>query len=109
MLMPRSAEEFAAVTNGTSVPLAAMTIGAGRPTAEMRAAGYALSVDPMSATVLGFRALKAGYEGILSGAGFGMSREEVLQVIHEVGETIGIQALYDIEAKTTERAQYDEG
>ena len=106
MLMPRSAEEFAAVTNGSSVPLAAMTIGPGRPAAEMRAAGYALSVDPMSATVLGFRALKAGYEGILAGSGFGMSREEVLQVIHEVGETIGIQALYDIEAKTTEREQY---
>jgi hypothetical protein len=83
-----------------------MTIGPGRPPAEMCAAGYALSVDPMSATALGFRALKAGYEGILTGGGFGMSREEVLQVIHEVGETIGIQSLYDIEAATTEREYY---
>jgi methylisocitrate lyase len=106
MPMPRSPEEFAAVATGSRVPLAAMTIGPGRPAAEMCGSGYALSVDPMSATVLGFRALQAGYEGILAGFGFGMSREEVLQVIHEVGETIGIQALYDIEAKTTEREHY---
>ncbi|MBI2767022.1 MAG: isocitrate lyase/PEP mutase family protein [Chloroflexi bacterium] len=103
MLMPRNADEAAATTRGTSVPLAAMTIGPARPAAEMCAAGYALSVDPMSATALGFRALKTGYEGIRSGAGFGMSREEVLAVIHEVGETIGMDALYAIEARTTER------
>ena len=84
-----------------------MTIGPGRPAADMLAAGYALSVDPMSATVLGFRALKAGYEGIRANGGFGMSREEVLAVIHEVGETIDIQAFYDIEAVTTERDAYE--
>jgi methylisocitrate lyase len=107
MLMPRNVEELAATTRGTTVPLAAMTIGPGRPADEMLAAGYALSVDPMSATVLGFRALKAGYEGIRSGGGFGMSREEVLAIIHEVGETIDIGDFYDIEAVTTERDAYE--
>jgi methylisocitrate lyase len=107
MLMPRTADELAATTRGTTVPLAAMTIGPGRPEPDMLAAGYALSVDPMSATVLGFNALKAGYEGIRSGAGFGMSRDEVLAVIHEVGETIDIQRFYDIERATTEQDAYE--
>jgi methylisocitrate lyase len=103
MLLPRNNDEFAAVSHGTTLPLAAMTIGGGRPEADMLAAGYALSVEPMSATVLSYRALKAGYEAILAGKPFGMSREEILATIAEVGDTIGIQALYDIEARTTER------
>jgi hypothetical protein len=72
----------------------------------MLAAGYALSVDPMSTTVLGFLAMKAGYVGIRSGSGFGMSAAEVMSVIHEVGETIGMEALYAIEARTTEAEHY---
>ena len=103
MFMPRDDEDFAAVTAGTTAPLAAMTIGPGRPRAEMMEAGYTLEVDPMSGTVLAFQALKRGYEGILVGDGFGMSRDEVMAIIHEVGETIGIDALYAIEERTTER------
>ena len=106
MPMPRGEEQFAAATKGSTRPLAAMVIGPGRPDTEMAAAGYALSVDPMSAQALAFRAMKAGYEGIRGGLGFGMTGPEVLAVIHEVGETIGVQALYDIEARTTEREMY---
>jgi len=106
MPMPRGDEQFAAATRGSTVPLAAMVIGPGRRAPEMLAAGYALSVDPMSAQALAFRAMKAGYEGIRSGAGFGMSGQDVLAVIHEIGETIGVEALYEIEARTTERDLY---
>jgi 2-methylisocitrate lyase-like PEP mutase family enzyme len=107
LLMPiaRSAEQFEAASRATSGPLAAMVIGAGRPAAEMLAAGYALSVDPMGAQVLAYRAMKAGYEGIRAGTGFGMSGPEVLEVIREIGETISIDALYEIEERTTERDQ----
>ncbi len=107
MPMPRGEEQFAAATRGSTLPLAAMVIGPGRPATEMTAAGYALSVDPMSAQALAFRAMKAGYEGIRDGRGFGMTSAEVLDVIHEVGETIGIDALYAIEAQTTERELYE--
>ena len=106
MPMPRGDDQFAAATAGSTLPLAAMVIGPGRPPAEMTAAGYALSVDPMSAQALAFQAMKAGYEGIRSGAGFGMTGPEVMAVIHEIGETMGVQALYDIEARTTEREMY---
>jgi methylisocitrate lyase len=109
MALPRSQEQFEAVSKGTRVPLAAMTIGPGRPKEEMLAAGYPLSVDPMSATVLAFNAIKAGYEGIRDGTGFGMTGPEVMAVIHEVGDTMDIQDLYDIEARTSERAHYEGG
>lgn len=105
LLMPiaRSEEQFAAASGATRLPLAAMVIGPGRPPQEMLAGGYALSVDPMSAQVLAYRAMQAGYEGIRAGAGFGMTGPEVMAVVREMGETIGIQALYDIEVRTTER------
>jgi len=108
MPMPRNAEQFSAASDATHVPLAAMTIGPGRPAGEMLAAGYALSVDPMSATVLAYRALKAGYAGLRAGTGYGLSAQEVLETIHEVGETIGMDALYAIEARTSERAHYED-
>lgn len=109
MPMPRDGEQFAAVSTGTKAPLAAMTIGPGRPAAEMLDAGYALSVDPMSATVLAYRALKDGYAAIRAGNSYGLTAREVMATIHEVGETMGIEALYNIEARTTERALYEEG
>ncbi len=109
MLMPmaRGADQFAAATRGSAAPLAAMVIGSARPADELRSSGYALSVDPMSAQALAFRAMKAGYEGIFSGAGYGMAGAEVMAVMHEIGETIGVEALYAIEAKTTERELYE--
>jgi 2-methylisocitrate lyase-like PEP mutase family enzyme len=107
MLFSRSDDHLQAISSRTSLPLAAMSIGAGRSEQELCAAGYALAVDPMSATVLGYQALKRGYEGIKSEAGIGMSREEILDTIAEVGKTIGIDQLYEIEAQTTERALYE--
>ena len=104
MPMARGEDQFAAATRGTRLPLAAMTIGTGRAANELLHAGYALSVDPMSAQALSFRAIKAGYEGILAGTGFGLTGPEVLETMHEIGETISIEALYAIEARTTERA-----
>lgn len=103
MLLPRTEDDFTAVSRATTAPLAAMSIGDTRSAETLRAAGYALAVDPMSATVLGFRALKAGYEALRHGAGIGLSRDEILATIAEVGATIGMEVLYALEARTTER------
>ncbi len=105
LLMPivRSDEQFAAASASTQLPLAAMVIGVGRPAREMLVAGYALAVDPMSAQVLAYRAMQSGYEGMRNGNGFGMTSQDVLKVVREMGDTISIEALYDIESRTTER------
>jgi hypothetical protein len=86
MPIVRSGDQFAAASRGTHLPLAAMVIGPGRPAAEMLAAGYALSVDPMSAQVLAYRAMRSGYEGIRTGAGFGMTAQDVLETVRDIGE-----------------------
>ena len=106
MPMPRSADQFAAATKGSTVPLAAMVIGAGRPTEQLLAAGYALSVEPMSPQAAAFRAMKAAYEAIHSGENVGLSGTAVLDVMHEIAETMSIDALYEIESRTTERDHY---
>ena len=109
LLMPivRTEEQFAAASAQTTLPLAAMVIGPGRPAGELLVAGYALAVDPMSAQVLAYRAVQAGYEGIRDGRGFGLSGQEVMATVREMGETIGIEALYELESRTTERASSD--
>lgn len=109
LLMPiaRTEEQFAAASAQTTLPLAAMVIGPGRPVRELLGAGYALAVDPMSAQVLAYRAMQAGYEGIRDGRGFGLSGQEVMATVREMGETIGIKALYELESRTTERASSD--
>ncbi len=103
MLFARTDEDMAKLTTQTRVPLAAMSIGGTRPDAEMLAAGYALAVDPMSATVVSFHALKAAYQGLRDGTGIGMSREMILETIKEVGRTMDIDDLYAVEEVTTER------
>lgn len=102
MVRTGSDAEFAAVSAGTSVPLAMLWGWSAKPLAELRAAGYALVLDSTSALVLTYQALKAGYSGLKSGAGIGMSRTEIIAVREEVQELIGINALYELERRTVE-------
>lgn len=104
MAVPRTAEQFEAATTGSTVPLAAMLIGPGRPPAELMAAGYPLAVEPMTPQALAYRAIKTGYEALLAGTDTGLTGPEVRDIIHEIGDTISIETFYEIEARTTERA-----
>jgi methylisocitrate lyase len=105
LVFPRTPDEVRAIAAATAVPLATMT-PTGLTPDELAAAGYPLSIDAYSATVVGYRALKQAYERLRDGLPVTETFEEALDVLREVGETIGMQALYDIEAKTTERALY---
>jgi 2-methylisocitrate lyase-like PEP mutase family enzyme len=101
MVLPRTGEELAAVGAATSLPLVTFT-PAGIPADELRAAGVTLLCDPFSATVLGVRALRAGYETLRAG-GEVIAPGEVRAELGAVGEIIGIERLYAIEERTTER------
>ncbi len=107
MFRPVTATDFEEVTRGTSVPLAAMAAyGPTRPDSEMAKAGYSLSVYPFPVFVLAFEALRGGYQrlrqGTINGRGTGMTPREIGALIDEVGSTIGVEQLYEIEARTTE-------
>jgi 2-methylisocitrate lyase-like PEP mutase family enzyme len=105
LVLPRAADELAAIGEATTVPLVTFA-PAGIPTDDLRAAGVTLLCDPFSATLLTVRALRAGYETLRTG-GTVVEPGDVRAALQEVGDIIGIQRLYDIEARTTERAFYE--
>lgn len=105
MMFGRTDEENAAISRGTTKPLASMA-GAGRPAAELLAAGFPLSVDAQAGTMVVYRALKDLYERMKRGEGSGIDRATGQAIMKEVGETIGMDAMYEIEAHTTEQHFY---
>jgi hypothetical protein len=89
----------------TTLPLVTFT-PSGIPAADLRAAGVTLLCDPFSATLLTVRALRDGYQTLREGDDV-VAPADVRAALHDVGEIIGIERLYDIEARTTERAFYE--
>jgi methylisocitrate lyase len=108
LLFPRNHEEFRAISAGTTLPLVGMK-PTGHSEPELRAAGYALDVDAFSATLFGFRALKDAYLRMKDGGEVVDDFQTALDSLEEVGATIDIHRLLEIEAKTTERELYEGG
>src|SRR5262249_23005857 len=94
MLFGRTDEENGAITRGTTKPLAAMS-GVSRQAGDLLAAGYPLSVDAQAGTMVVYRALKDLYERMKRGEGSGIERAEGQAIMREVGETIGMNAMYE--------------
>ncbi len=107
LVLPRDAAELAAVGAATTQPLVTFT-PSGIAEENLRAAGVTLLCDPFSATLLTVRALREGYRTLREGGEI-VAPGDVRAALHEVGEIIGIERLYDIEARTTERAFYERG
>jgi 2-methylisocitrate lyase-like PEP mutase family enzyme len=106
MLLPRTAAELEAVGAATTLGLVTF-VPAPCSAGALRAAGVTLLCDPYSATLLGVRALREGYETLRAG-GTVAPIDQVRAELHEVGELIGMEELYAIEARTTERARYED-
>jgi len=104
LLFPKSAEEFDALAMQTTLPLVLMLPTERAPDALM-AGGFALAVDPFTATVRAYAAVKEGYEALRRGELRG-DWDAALEQLKEIGDTIGLDRLYEIEARTTERALY---
>jgi 2-methylisocitrate lyase-like PEP mutase family enzyme len=103
LVLPRTAQELAAVGAATALPLVTFT-PSGIPRDELLAAGVTLLCDPFSATLLGVRALREGYATLLAG-GDVVDAGDVRDLLQEVGGIMGIEHLYEIEERTTERGQ----
>jgi 2-methylisocitrate lyase-like PEP mutase family enzyme len=103
LVLPRTAQELAAVGAATALPLVTFT-PSGIARDELLAAGVTLLCDPFSATLLGVRALREGYATLLAG-GDVVDAGDVRDLLQEVGGIMGIEHLYEIEERTTERGQ----
>ena len=103
MIRSRSYAEFERISGGTSRPLATLSSWTVKPDAAMRAAGFALIMDPNSVTILTYLALSKGYAALKTDPWYGFPRDEILAARAEVQQIIGLDELYAIEAETTEK------
>jgi 2-methylisocitrate lyase-like PEP mutase family enzyme len=105
MVFPRTQDELAAISAATTLPLAAFAPGE-LPAEDLRAAGFSLLCDPYSATLLTVRALRDGYETLRDGGSVVETPERAHAELRAVVDLIGMQELFAIEARTTERELY---
>jgi 2-methylisocitrate lyase-like PEP mutase family enzyme len=107
LLYPREPAHFEALASKTSLPLVVM-LPTQRSVADLLAGGFTLGVDPFSATVRAYAAIKEGYDALAAGD-LHQDWDAALAQLEAIGETINLERLYRIEARTTERDYYDEG
>jgi len=84
-------------------PLATITALDARPVEQWAALGWNLIVDPFTAQVLAFDAVRAAYEQFQSTGRTGTDYKSVLQIYRELPGVAGLDELYAIEDATTER------
>lgn len=76
----------------------------GRQTREQAAAaGAALVLDPFTTQVVAFKAIKDALAATMRGESLG---DDIMAIYRELPGAMGIQELWDIEARTTEQALY---
>ena len=111
-VLPKTPEEARIIGERLGAPLMFMTMGGGIPSIgmslqELHALGYRLVVDPATPLLAAYDALRNAYQSMASGrpdaiAGTPQTAAALQNAIHE---TIGLEALLDIERRTVERNQ----
>jgi methylisocitrate lyase len=99
LLFPTTDEEWAAAPQRLGAPLVAMVsveAVAGLPT------GWPLVVDPFTGQVLAYRAVRDAYRRFRSEGTTGHPVKELMSVYRELAPMAGLEALYDLERRTTE-------
>jgi 2-methylisocitrate lyase-like PEP mutase family enzyme len=99
LLFPTTDEEWAAAPGRSGAPLVAMVsveaVG-GLP------AGWPLVVDPFTGQVLAYRAVRDAYRRFRAEGTTGHAVKELMGVYRELAPMAGLEALYDLERRTTE-------
>jgi methylisocitrate lyase len=99
LLFPSNDEEWAAAPDLLDAPLVAMVsveAVAGLPP------GWPLAVDPFTGQVLAYRAMRDAYRRFLAEGTAGHPVKELMAVYRELPAMAGLDALYDLERRTTE-------
>ena len=104
MLMPRDAEQMRRARQHLTGPLAILTSLDARTSDEWAALGWNLIIDPFTAQVLAFAAVRRAYESFMAGGGTGADLKEIFKVYGELPGAAGLDALYAIEDATTEKS-----
>jgi 2-methylisocitrate lyase-like PEP mutase family enzyme len=103
MLFPSSDEEWARAAKEIDAPLAAMGAFGTRSTDEWRDLGWPLVIDPFSGQVLAYQAMRDAYAQFQADGTLGHDPADVFTVYREVQQAAGMEDLYAIEERSTEK------
>lgn len=103
MLMPEGEEQLRRAREVLDAPLATITSLDARTKAAWADLGWNLIIDPFTAQVLAFDAVRAAYEGFQQAGQTGADMAAVFRTYRELPGMAGLDALYAIEDMTTER------
>ncbi|MEZ5558097.1 MAG: isocitrate lyase/PEP mutase family protein [Pseudomonadales bacterium] len=103
MLMPEGEEQIRTARDRLDAPLATITSLDAKPREQWAALGWNLVIDPFTAQVLAYDAIRNAYEGFNHRGSTGADRRRVFEIYGELPEMAGLDALYHIEDTTTEK------
>jgi methylisocitrate lyase len=103
MLFPSSDDEWQRAPQEIDAPLAAMGAHGTRSKQEWTDLGWPLVIDPFSGQVLAFQAMRDAYQHFQEHGTAQRDNSEVFAVYRELPGFAGMEQLYDIEARTTEK------
>ena len=103
MLMPTNDSEWQEAPRRLEVPLATITSLDTRLPSEWATLGWDLIIDPFTAQTAAVKAIATAYQQFQQSGTTGLDRAEILEQYRLLPDIAGLQELYDIEDRTTER------
>lgn len=107
MLMPENTEQMRAARDALDAPLATITSLDARSREAWSELGWNLVIDPFTAQVLAFDAVRAAYRAFINDGRTGSDMRRVFELYRELPSAAGLDALYAIEDATTEKTTAD--
>lgn len=103
MLMPEDEEQMRVARSALDAPLSTITSLDARSKEDWAALGWNLIIDPFTAQVLAFDAVREAYGRFQRTGETGADLTRIFQTYRQLPEVAGLEALYAIEDVTTER------
>ena len=103
MAMPGSEEQYREIRAAIDAPLATITALDNKSAQTWEELGWNLVIDPFTAQVLAFDAVRDAYRNFRSNGRTGANAEALFRTYRELPGIAGLDELYAIEDRTTER------
>lgn len=103
MLMPESDAQMREARQALDGPLATITSLDAKPQIQWVELGWNLIIDPFTAQVLAFRAVRDAYRQFQNSGSTGADTKSLFQIYRELPVVAGLDELYKIEDATTEK------
>ncbi len=103
MAMPESDAQYQQTRTAIDAPLATITALDAKSADEWAVLGWDLVIDPFTAQVLAFEAVRDAYQNFQSSGKTGANAKALFQTYRELPGIAGLDELYAIEDRTTER------